>query len=208
MAIERSAVSALHHDVNTALTAVASKHGFTFQPSGMRYTDADVSGRIRFVLNGKQTEVASRSNVYAVNGHKVGDTVMVQGEAYTIEKFTARGGSRITRTRDGKRFRCSQMAYEKDGKAAGLTDAQIRSVIKRVAPGLNANATKRMLLHMRWAREKVVLHDVNSVRAWVQKQVDDAHANAAKHPIPGSNYDGIHLLNESADEAAWEAKVS
>jgi hypothetical protein len=50
--------------------------------------------------------------------------------------------------------------------------------------------------------------NLTDVEAWARKQVQEADAEAKKHPIPGMKWDGAAMLNESADELAFEAMAS
>jgi hypothetical protein len=207
MRMDGGTVMKLHRACDAALVAVAKAHGFTYVPGTMRYTDIKVSGRMQFVMAGQEQVLASQSNAYAVTAHKVGDTVTIKGEAYVIEKFTPRQGSHIRRVRDGKKFRCRQGAYDMNA-GAGLDEAQIKAVIRGQAPGLNRNAVKRMLGSMQWETVKTPMTATAQVQAWVTAYMAKAEAEAKSHPVPGTHWDATQMLNESADELAWEAKVS
>lgn len=113
--MERSQVKKLHQAVDVALKKAASECGFEYQPGSMRFTDVEVTGRMRFVLAGKQDEIAKQTQVYALDGLKIGDTVQVngRGELYKIVQFNPRGGSRIQRLSNGRVYRCPQVALVK-----------------------------------------------------------------------------------------------
>lgn len=122
-AIARSTVKALHQDIDKALVQVAKKHGFTYLPAGLRFTDLDIKGQILFVLDGKEQQlVQARTGHLAIGDLKIGERVSIVGKAdyvtYTIEKFTPQGGSHIVRDSDGKRFRCPQTSLVKKGATA------------------------------------------------------------------------------------------
>jgi len=220
--MDRGKVKALQADVKQALEKVAEVHGFVYEPGSMRYSDVDVTGRMQFVLTGKRAVVASQSNAHAINGLKVGDVVVVAGDAkretYTIERFTPRGGSRIRRVRDGKGFRCPQVRLQPAGGKAlapSLTDAVIREIIRRTEPRLNKNAIWRLVSGWHWHSPlfgKGSAHPMPTTEAEVVQRLRDelkeADAEARKHPVPGMQWDGITMLNESADEGAAEAAMS
>jgi hypothetical protein len=94
-----------------------------------------------------------------------------------------------------------------------MTDQQIRAIIKQTAPRLNANAVDRMFFDLKLGhlfpgnkmRQPKTSADV---KAETKRLVAQAHAEAKKHPISGMKWDGITMLNEAADEMAFEAMAS
>jgi hypothetical protein len=109
MSIERSRVKKLHQDINAALTKVAKENGFVFNAGSLRYSDLDVSGRMKFVLDGKQIEFANRNTISSAPslGLAVGDVVVLgeNPEQYKIIGFSNRGSINVSRVRDNKGFR-------------------------------------------------------------------------------------------------------
>jgi len=115
MSIERERVKSLHTAVNEAMEAVGRVHGFEYRSGTFSFGDVEVNGRVSFILAGKvAVAMQNKTGHLAVGDLKIGDRVKLRSErnneTYTIEKFTPAGGSHIKRERDGKKFRCRQMA--------------------------------------------------------------------------------------------------
>lgn len=212
----REQVKALHRAVDTALASVAQAQGFVYRPGSMSFGDAEVSGRIKFVLAGKTALVDQR---YAVGGLKVGDEVSMtgdpKGEQYTITGFTPRGGAKIVRDGDGKAFRCPQYRLDNGKKKAGPMDIrQMEDIVRRTCPGLNRHAASQMVMDFKsdemWGKPKIAL-PVNEAEVIIRAKAALAKADveAQKTAKSGSfKMSGIQMLNESADEMAAEARMS
>lgn len=211
--MDRSQVKTLHRAVDTALESVAKAQGFVYRPGTMRFGDAEVTGRVTFVLSGKTAVVDQR---YATNGLKVGDQVTVPGDGemrtYTITSFTPRGGAHITRIGDGRKFRCPQHRLVKVGAAGavmGLSPNQIVAFIKKAAPGLNHLAAKQMFqswtFQAKFGKKMLPVNETEVIQR-VGIEVRAADLDMKKHPVAG--IDGIASLNEAADEMAAEARMS
>lgn len=115
MVVDKSMAHKLHVAANEVLAKVAKEHGFELKPSGWRFDSFTIGGRVEFVLTSAKQKLNELSNAFALDGVKVGDTVTVgmRPEQYRVESFTPRGGSHITRLKDGKKFRCKQVALKK-----------------------------------------------------------------------------------------------
>jgi hypothetical protein len=116
----KDTVRALHKDIDKVLDGVAKAHGFLYTPGGLRYSEIDITGRMKFILKGKE---AQAMNSRSVDGFKVGAKVKVpthpQYGTFTVESISNRGSLHVTRDRDGKRFRLKPgQAVAADGSPA------------------------------------------------------------------------------------------
>ena len=111
--MDKYKVRALHEDVNHAMAEVAARHGFVFKPGRMTYSDADVHGRVRFVLASMAGEVVNRGLEAHGLAFKVGDVVTNgRGVQQTVVDVTTRGNV-ITQDGQGKRWRCKPWGLRK-----------------------------------------------------------------------------------------------
>lgn len=105
--MDRDLVKTLHKRIDEALDKVAKENGFIYKPGSLRYSDVDVSGKVRFILTEKKTEFDARHNITEYLGLKAGTQVRVglRPEVYEVTGFTTRGSALLKRVRDGKLFR-------------------------------------------------------------------------------------------------------
>lgn len=105
--MEKSTVKKLHLAVNKVLETVAKEHGFVYKSKNMSYSDCEVSGRMVFVVEGKQVEMMQNTEMYAPLGcaYKVGDPIDIQRKTYEIKEFTKRGCAIIIDINTGKEYR-------------------------------------------------------------------------------------------------------
>ncbi|HAH06676.1 MAG TPA: hypothetical protein DCM05_09150 [Elusimicrobia bacterium] len=107
----------LHKAIIEALTRVAEEHGFTYLPSRLRFDEISASGRMAFVVKGRESELAARTTGASSCGLKVGDVVIGRGRTavrYRVAGF-ARVNVRLERLSDGEKFLAKPRALEKVG---------------------------------------------------------------------------------------------
>ena len=216
--MDRSTVKQLHRAVDAVLKKAASECGFDYQPGGMRFTDVEVTGRMRFVVHGKQAEVAKQTQVYALDGLKVGDTVQIngRGETYKILQFNPRGGSRIQRLSDGKVYRCAQTALTKPGEKMKLTEAHMAAIVRREVLGLSKEAAERMVFDWHWmslgkgehGKNKVPMPTTEAeVKIRALEMIKKVEADSTGPRSLSPKMTPAEWLNELAAEATAEAKA-
>jgi hypothetical protein len=215
--MDRSTVKQLHRAVDAALKQAASTCGFDYQPGGMRFTDVEVTGRMRFVVHGKQAVVAAQTNAYALDGLKVGDTVQIngRGETYKILQFNPRGGSRIQRLSNGKVYRCAQVALTKPGEKMKLTEAHMAAIVRRAVPGLSQYAAELMVDGWRWGAVGKGEHGTNKVpmptiEAEIETRVNEEMKKVMEDVkrFKDPKLSPAQWLNDLASERRAEARMS
>jgi len=77
-----------------------------------------------------------------------------------------------------------------------------RKLITTMVPGLNTHAVERMVVSIRLQSLRTEAH----IRAYIKTTMAEADAEARNIPIP--SFDGVALMNDSADELAYEARAS
>ncbi len=108
--IERGVVKKLHHAINEALERVGNQYGFKYATGGMRFSDIDVTGKMKFILESKLPTINKASE--QATGFVIGETVTVGGKPmveYEVTGYTGRNASKIglERLTDGKKFRAN-----------------------------------------------------------------------------------------------------
>lgn len=107
MTIDRSFARTFHEEVNVALLAVAKKHGMHYRPGGFSYNPAEIGGRVKFVLEGKQADVEHKHDARfeQLFNLKVNEVYLLGTKKYRLHGFTSRGSALIM-DENQKRFRC------------------------------------------------------------------------------------------------------
>lgn len=122
--MERELVKKLHKDIDEALRKVAEANGFTYKPGNLTYSDADVRGKVQFILASKKDVFEARNVIKqdTASGLKAGDEVSLVGhpEQYVIDSFTNRGSAIIILKRDfgtpsAKKYRAKTVYLSKVG---------------------------------------------------------------------------------------------
>lgn len=221
MSLPRPVVKALHEDIIKALDEVAKKHGFTSIHKSLRFDDVRVTGRMEFIKQGAETEVVNRLGVQNGLDFKVGEAVTVGHKSFTVKGFTPRGKVIIENAK-GKQYVAHSYQLKRPNAATGsvgsLSDRDLLSMIPRFIPGLNRNATKSVLDDWKWKslgndnanRTGVPMPKTEAeVRERCEKCLSEERESFSKGPLAAkTDADVIQLLNESADETYWEARVS
>lgn len=91
-----------------------------------------------------------------------------------------------------------------------MTKAQMRKAVREVEPRLNRNAIDRLIGSMAWlsiSTKKPVPATVEEVKQFTREYLEDAKKDRMGHPML-QRFDTVDLINDSADELAFEARVS
>jgi hypothetical protein len=125
--ITRDACRLLAADVDTALKAVAAKHGLNVTVGGGRFTTSSFAPKVEFVVPGdvgssRKDEDAFKllAGMYGLDPNCLGKTFTVGGESYRVDGLAPRRTKncvKITRLRDDSKRVCS-VAMLKMGKFA------------------------------------------------------------------------------------------
>jgi hypothetical protein len=148
--MERSTVKKLHAEINEALKKVAEANGFVFQTGNLRYSDLDVTGRVKFIVASKAGEYQASNKITShYSGLLAGDEVRLAGhpETYKIVEFTKRGSAIIIPTRDfnsplSKKYRAKTLFLTKVG--AEDTKVVVQTVGIKKAPRTEAEIMNQL----------------------------------------------------------------
>jgi len=114
----RYRLKGLHGAINEMLRKVADEHGFTCVPGSLRYDGISVTGRMTFVLKGKESEMATRAAGASNCGLNVGDVVIGKGRPtaqYRVAGF-GRVNVKLERISDGQGFLANPRLLERVGQ--------------------------------------------------------------------------------------------
>lgn len=109
--LDRRKVKALHEAIIEVLKKVAEEQGFIYEPSALRFNDIDVTGKMKFILKGREEEALRRESLRSSLSERFpfGERVSLShdpGVEYRVRGFKGKDVL-ILRVSDGKTFRAN-----------------------------------------------------------------------------------------------------